>query len=221
MPYLVSAAARRRSDAAHLLLLWLDAANLADEGAIESWGVATAPSRNNRPTFSRTGLNGRPAVVFDGENDCLSLPQINAGSTWRAFAVLRRDGGQTYGTAFSLLSANNTQSAGLAINNDATKGPIQVSGASHHKGGIYATGVPRILTVGPGSIKQNNVAAGVSSISAPFTVSGALSMVGAANSTAPTRFFCGAISELRVYSSLTDSQETAIYRELAEKWGLA
>lgn len=227
MPFLQAAAVSRQPGAAGAPVLWLDANDLAIDGPIDAWpsrsGVtATAPSRNNRPTFSATGLGYRPAVLFDGENDCLSLPTLTTGSSWVALVVCRRDGYQTYGTVFSILSGSNTQAAGLAINNDATKGPVQVSSsAGHNKAGNYSTGVTRILTVSPTVIKQNNVSATVSGISSPFTVSGSLSMIGAANSSTPSRFFCGAIAEVRLYASLTATQEAAVYRELAKKWGVA
>ena len=204
------------------LLLWLDARSLPAPGPVSSWGVASAPSANNYPTYSATGLNGRPAVIFDGENDCMTLPLISAGSSWVAFVVCRRDGGGAYGQILSALSSANTLSAGLAINDDATKGPLQASSASAHvMGGEFATGQPRILTMSPTALKQNNVAASAVSMSSPFTAAGTLSMLGAANSSAPSRFFAGAISELRLYSSLTAGQEASIYAELAGKWGIA
>lgn len=204
------------------LLLWLDATTLPTPGPISSWGVASAPSANNYPTFSPTGLNGRHAVIFDGENDCMTLPLISAGSSWVAFVVCRRDGGGAYGQILAALSSASTLSAGLAINDDATKGPLQASSASAHvRGGEFATGQPRILTMRPTGFKQNNASASSASMSSPFTAAGTLSMLGAANSSAPSRFFTGAISELRVYSSLTAGQEASIYAELAGKWGIA
>lgn len=217
----LAAAAPRRSSIGGLLL-WLDARSLSVPGPIASWGVASAPSANNYPTYSATGLNGRPAVIFDGENDCMTLPLVAAGSSWVAFVVCRRDGGGAYGQILSALSSANTLSAGLAINDDATKGPLQASSASAHvMGGEFATGQPRILTMSPTALKQNNVAASAVSMSSPFTAAGTLSMLGAANSSAPSRFFAGAISELRLYSSLTAGQEASIYAELAGKWGIA
>lgn len=215
----LAASIRRNPRAGPGLLLWLDAKSIAQDGPLDSWGVASAPSQFSRPTAI---LGQYPAVQFDGEYAYLRLPQINPGSTWRAFVVGSRAGGSTYGTIFQLLSGASTQAAMVASNNDATQGPILVSsGSTHVKGGALATGQRRILTIGPSLVKQNNVAASTSVVSSPITVTGSLSMIGAANSNAPIRFFDGAINEIRLYSSLTASQEASIYAELAEKWGVA
>ena len=214
-----AASIRRNPRAVSGLLLWLDAESIAQAGPLDVWGTASAPSKFNRPTVA---LGQYPEVQFDGEYACLTLPQISPGSTWKAFVVGSRAGGSTYGTILQLLSGANTQAAMVASNNDATQGPILVSsGSTHVKGGVLATGVRRILTVGPGLVKQNNVSATTSSISSPLTVSGSLSMIGAANSSAPVRFFDGSVNEIRLYASLTASQEASIYAELAEKWGVA
>lgn len=219
------AASIRRPRTIPGLMLCLDASSIAQEGPLDSWvslggGVtATAPSKFNRPTAY---LGAKPLVAFDGEYACLTLPQMNPGSSWKAFVVGTRFGGSTYGTIFQLLSSSNTQAAMVASNNDATQGPILVSsGSTHSRGGSLATLQERILTLGPGSLKQNNVTASISSLATPLTVSGTLSMIGAANSAAPIRFFDGTINELRLYSSLTAGQEAAVYAELAEKWGVA
>jgi hypothetical protein len=214
-----AASIRRNPRAVSGLLLWLDAESIDKDGPLDSWGVASAPSKFSRPTAT---LGQYPAVQFDGEYAYLTLPQITPGSTWKAFIVGSRAGGSTYGTILQLLSGASTQAAMVASNNDATQGPVLVSsGSTHIKGGVLATGTRRILTVGPSLVKQNNVAASTSVVSSPITVTGSLSMIGAANSNAPIRFFDGAINEIRVYSSLTASQEASIYAELAEKWGVA
>lgn len=223
-----AASIRRNARAVPGLLLWLDASSLSAEGNVTSWanlagGTDAVPqSQLGCPQFSRTGLAGRPAVLFNGAYDAMTLPYLAPGSSWVAFAVLRRDGGPTYSTVFQVLSGSGAQAAQLAINNDSTKGPVQVSSSgSHRKGGSFGTGVARILTVTGSSIKQNNVSATTSSISSPFTAAGTASMIAAANSTAPSRFFAGAISEIRLYSSLSAGQEASIYAELAEKWGVS
>jgi hypothetical protein len=214
-----AASIRRNPRAVSGLLLWLDAKSIAQEGPLDSWGVASAPSKFSRPIAV---LGQYPAVQFDGEYACLTLPQISPGATWKAFIVGSRAGGSTYGTILQLLSGASTQAAMVASNNDATQGPILVSsGSTHVKGGVLATGAKRILTVGPSLVKQNNVSASTSAVSSPITVTGSLSMIGAANSNAPIRFFDGSINEIRLYSSLTASQEASIYAELAEKWGVA
>lgn len=232
MPFLAAAVARRSSPALESLSLWLDATSLSQDGPVDSWASAvggisaTAPAQNNRPTFSSSGLLGRPAVVFDGENDCLAFGSLSVGSSWRAFVVCRRDGGPVNATIMSVLSGTNTQAIGAAINNDIAVGPVQLSaGSLHCKAGVFGTGAARILTLsltsGVLGIKQGNSPASTTSISAPFAVSGSQSLIGAANSTAPTRFFCGAISEIRIYTALTSDQEQSIYAELASKWGIA
>ena len=214
-----AASIRRNPRAVSGLLLWLDAKSITQDGPLDSWGVASAPSKFSRPTAI---LGQYPAVQFDGEYAYLTLPQITPESTWKAFIVGSRAGGSTYSTILQLLSGASTQAAMVASNNDATQGPVLVSsGSTHVKGGSLATGQRRILTVGPSLVKQNNVAASTSVISSPITVTGSLSMIGAANSNAPIRFFDGTINEIRLYSSLTASQEASIYAELAEKWGVA
>jgi hypothetical protein len=232
MPFLSSAAARQSSVSTDGLLLWFDASSVPMPGPVSSWrslvgGVAaTASSQNSRPVLDPLGLNGRPALVFDGDNDFLSFPLFSIGSSWKAMVVFSRSGQSTYGTLLQVMGSANTQALSIAVNNDATQGPVQVSaGSSHIKGGTFGTGAPRLLTVSIASgvlaLKANNAAAATSSTIAPYAVAGSLSMIGCANSTNPSRFFSGCISEIRVYSSLTAQQEAAEYAALAAKWGLA
>mgnify|MGYP003342197527 CR=1 FL=1 len=127
------AASIRRPRTIPGLMLWLDARSIAQEGPLDSWAslaggiTATAPSKFNRPTVT---LGTSPAVVFDGEYACLTMPQMTPGSSWKAFVVGTRAGGSTYGTIFQLLSSSNTQAAMVASNNDATQGPVLVSSGS-------------------------------------------------------------------------------------------
>lgn len=63
--------------------LWLDATriNQADNTAVATWDDlsgnnynATQATSANRPTFRTNQINGKPAVIFDGTNDTLSVP---------------------------------------------------------------------------------------------------------------------------------------------------
>jgi hypothetical protein len=231
MPFLAAAAARRNSASTDGLLLWFDAASLSGSGPVSSWRsltggvVAVSPADNSRPVLSQSGLNGRPSLQFDGDNDFLVFPAAAIGSSWRAMIVCSRSGSSTYGTVLQVLSGTNAQALAVAINNDATQGPVQVSaGSSHVKGGTFGTASPRILTIsiaaGSLSLKNNGTASATSSTTAPHSVSGTQSMIGGANSSSPSRFFSGSISEIRVYESLTAQQEAAEYAALAAKWGL-
>ena len=232
MPFLASAAARQNSASTDGLLLWFDASSIPIPGSVSSWrslvgGItATASSQNSRPYLDPYGLNQRPALVFDGDNDFLRFPLTAIGSSWRAMVVFSRSGESTYGTLLQVMSSANTQAFALAVNNDATQGPVQASaGSSHIKGGTFGTATPRILTVslssGALSVKANNSAATTSATTSPYTAAGTLSTIGCVNSNSPSRFFSGCISEIRVYSSLTGQQEAAEYAALAAKWGLS
>jgi len=213
------------------IMAWFDATQLATPGPVASWpgragGTATAPSANNRPTFSSNGLNGRPTVVFDGVNDCLEFPAIT-GTYWTTFLVIRRDQSPTYGTAIQVTSPT-AEWAVVSLNNDASTGPIQVtSGATTKSGGTYGAAIPRIISVSFSasgfSVKESGIAATISTTQAGYSYLQGISLIGAARITPNFlgRFFAGAISEIRVYGSIAASQEAAIYQELANKWGVA
>lgn len=213
------------------ILAWFDATQLAVAGPIASWpgragGTASAPSINNQPSFSPIGLSGKPAVAFDGVNDCLEFPAQTSGY-WTAFLVLRRDQSPTYGTALQV-SDGTSEWASVALNNDATTGPIQVtSGSTTRSGGSYGAAVPRIISATYSAsgftVKESGVTATLATSKTGYTYLPGLSLIGSAR-TSPnllSRFFSGAISEVRLYGSISSSQETAIYQELANKWGVA
>lgn len=214
------------------ILAWFDATQLSVPGPVASWpgragGTATPPSANNRPTFSLNGLSGRPTVVFDGVNDCLEFPAVT-GTYWSAFLVLRRDQSPTYGTVLQATSPT-AEWAVVALNNDAITGPIQVtSGATTRSGGTYGAAAPRIVSASFSAsgidFKESGVpAVGITTSTTGYTYLPGISLIGAARMSPSLlgRFFAGAISEIRVYGSISASQESAIYRELANKWGVA
>lgn len=73
------------------LALWLDA---SDQPAAGTWLDKSGNGRNssqlatnNQPELTLNTIGSRPALSFDGINDCLSLPVI-ALSEWHAFAVV-------------------------------------------------------------------------------------------------------------------------------------
>jgi len=60
---------------------WFDQAN-----GMNAW----APSTVGRPSWSSTGANGKPAVMFDGTNQYLNLPNVMTSATaGEIFAVLK------------------------------------------------------------------------------------------------------------------------------------
>ena len=73
------------------LALWLDA---SDQPAAGTWLDKSGNSRNasqlatnNQPELALNVQAGRPGLLFDGINDCLSIPVISL-SAWHAFAVV-------------------------------------------------------------------------------------------------------------------------------------
>lgn len=73
------------------LSLWLDA---SDQPAVGTWADKSGNARNasqlatnNQPELALNAIGGRPALLFDGINDCLSIPVISLAA-WHAFAVV-------------------------------------------------------------------------------------------------------------------------------------
>jgi len=73
------------------LALWLDA---SDQPEVGTWQDKSGNARNasqlatnNQPELVLNAIGGRPALLFDGINDCLSIPVISLAA-WHAFAVV-------------------------------------------------------------------------------------------------------------------------------------
>lgn len=49
------------------------------KGRIDINKQATSGTSGERPTYSATGLSGKPAIIFDGVNDHLSFPMTGSG----------------------------------------------------------------------------------------------------------------------------------------------
>ena len=87
------------------LSLWLSA-DLAvkadDDGRVVAWGDISAESQSSpksawqvdaqrRPKLVRDGISGKPAVRFDGRDDCLITEPWNSGDNQTIFVVARQD----------------------------------------------------------------------------------------------------------------------------------
>lgn len=73
------------------LALWLDA---SDQPALGTWLDKSGSARNsiqlatnNQPALATNAIAGRPALLFDGINDSLALPQFTL-TAWHAFALV-------------------------------------------------------------------------------------------------------------------------------------
>jgi hypothetical protein len=85
------------------LQLWLDAAqiaNAADGSTLAQWNdssgngrTATQATVGMRPQYQAGGLNGRPAVAFDGTDDHLGLPAaiVSGAQARTVFVAMRPD----------------------------------------------------------------------------------------------------------------------------------
>lgn len=79
------------------LQLWLDASQITglnDGDAVATWSDlsgnannATQGTASARPTYQTGEINGQPVVQFDGVDDYLSIPSINANTSGTVFIV--------------------------------------------------------------------------------------------------------------------------------------
>ena len=115
------------------LALWLDADDSStitlNESTVSQWRDksengrhASQPNKASQPTYSLTGLNGRPVLTFDGVNDFMAA---GTNSTWNflhngqesaAFVVARAGNtGENPNTAYTFLSNGGSATADVGL----------------------------------------------------------------------------------------------------------
>lgn len=228
------------------LALWYDASDastvtlatgvrgLADKSGNARNAAQTAT--NSQPALTPNAIDGKPAMVFDGLNDSLTLPILNI-TAWTVFAVCERTGSGN-GTLLQLLaSAFGVESLLLGLNDNSTDGPVLVGSSStgsakYGKGGSLSAGTARVLSAKwPGgtfdgasnySAWNDGVTITLANSGSAHKASGNDSRIGASwCNGALQAFYRGKIGEIVVYSSaLSDGNRNAVERYLERKWGL-
>lgn len=199
------------------VLLDLDASqlNLTNGANVTSWGPLSQ-SGTPSPTYSSTGFNGKPSVVFNrAESDYMSSASAlnNVGTI---AVVLRVD---SYNSLDGILGTGNdslnirldssTKYRSPGNNQDgndfsgvASGGDLKVNNVSS---GSYVVGTSHVTVATSGSLNQNF---------------GSLIMgQGQASGPAANRFFNGAIAEVVFFDKqLTSDEQTGVASILATKW---
>ncbi len=223
------------------LELLLDANSLAAGSLVSSWPdksgnsrSATQNARNSQPTCLATGMNGRPAVVFDGIDDSLILPRLDlATCTVVAIAARQPMSWQIYSTLLQVVSSSNTKDAiRIQANDHNVDGPLLVGAdgagtAGYNAGGLLKLSTPRVLLAtkssGTVTLYDNNslVTTSTSTIKATDTA-GTDSRLGAvwgSPSGTVHRHWCGPVGLLAIYSRVISADERAAWQTYAQTNG--
>ncbi|MCA9179448.1 MAG: hypothetical protein KDB14_33565 [Planctomycetales bacterium] len=205
------------------LELWLDASDLS-AGPVATWNDKSGKSKHavqaspaKQPVYSPTGLNGRPAVGFDGVDDSFSLPtgfdDFAAGVSIlivvEASEISPNEGhvflGNTANADLIRLSRTyQTESVAFHVHDD--------NGISSGKG-TYKVAIPSMLSgvqeAGAGLVSTRLYIDGVvqaSKLLPPVaSVPRTLNWVG--RNDANTSYFAGVISEILVYNRALPAAE--------------
>lgn len=225
------------------LRYWLDAEatnTVTTSGSlVTSWidrkgGVfaATQGTSGFRPTYSPTGLNGRPAIVFDGTDDYLqssSIPSaIPSGTDTVEAWLLASDTGLAVNTlkkAFALSSATSSRRSiarrntaphyvgmqiGTGASADLVYSTTAVSDGIHLYRAVFENNNQRLY--------QDDMATPVVSRSVTMNVSSNRLVVGAEASTAG--FWQGPINTLLFTTPLTNDEVTKMAEYLKARGGI-
>jgi hypothetical protein len=112
------------------LSIWLDAFVAPNDGVwLDKSGSGrngVQESVNNRPDWVASGINGRPALSFDGINDNFGLPPL-ALPNWHVFAVCVPTGTKTViyaGAAGAIPRVLSSTGSGLLTASGAASGTV-------------------------------------------------------------------------------------------------
>jgi hypothetical protein len=227
--------------------LWFDASDastISIDTGVRSWADKSGNARhalqtatNSQPAWTQGALANKPVLTFDGLNDSLYLPVLDL-SAWTIFIVCNRTAGVTNASLLQLAKASfSTETALVALNNDATNGPLLVGSGStgsakYGKGGSLSAGTSRVITArwaGAGTDGATYYSAWDNGTTVTLADSGSIpqysgtgSRIGASWSSGSLQsFFRGQIAEIIVYSSaLSTDQRSAVETALMRKWGL-
>ena len=224
------------------LALWLRADQALDLVAdgVQRWPAAagglpaaTALAPEQRPRFAAQGLAGRPALVFDGVDDLLTLPAGFADLT-RGFtvAVVYADRAAAQVDEIRLLDlATATHGGAVCVGLRATLLQMQALGSGDAEclsmvgAGPQHPELPHLLVMiarpdGTGEFRQDGVVTQRGVVRMPPVVERDMNSIGWSRWSAG-RHFAGPLSELAlVRRPLSEAEVTALERELLARWGL-
>jgi hypothetical protein len=207
-------------------LLWLDASTsstLTLSGSnVSQWNDKSGNGNNplqatmsNQPTYSATGLNGRPAVVFSG-NQFLRSEVPSLAQPYSLFIVTQYAGGGATLTVFDFGNNGTTQSD-VFFTNDSTMG---LYAGNYFTIGVPSFNTPRALAmVFNGSSSSMSVDGSLIGTVNPGTQSGTGFTVGATDYV-ESEFWVGPISEIiAITGAFTLNQQTQLHYYAQRKWG--
>ncbi len=214
------------------LLLWLraDAGVTVTNGNVSSWESQAAPGGAGvqsastwSPKLDEVGLNGKPAIDFDGVDDFLSLPEGAAdfAAGLSTFIVLEEDTAEVCAAymEFSNGSEKDDFFFGQALNHlqyEVTESYVMGAGA-------LLLGAPQLVTMlhgedGSIQIRQNAAEDGLASFALPATMTRTENFIGR-SLYINCQPFDGRISEIIVYNRrVTDDEVKALETYLQERW---
>lgn len=224
------------------LALWLRADQALDLVAdgVQRWPAAagglpaaTALAPEQRPRFAAKGLAGRPALMFDGVDDLLTLPagfaDLSRGFT---VAVVYADRAATQVEEVRLLSlATATHGGAVCVGLRATLLQMQALGSGDAEAlamvgaGPQHPELPHLLVMiarpdGTGEFRLDGVVTQRGVVRMPPVVERDMNSIGWSRWSAG-RHFAGPLSELAlVRRPLSEDDVTALERELMARWGL-
>ena len=224
------------------LALWLradQALDLVAEG-VQRWPaaagglpVATALAPEQRPRFAAQGLAGRPALMFDGVDDQLTLPagfaDLSRGFT---VAVVYADRAAAQVDEVRLLSLSTaTHGGAISVGLRATLLQTQALGSGDAEAlamvgaGPQHPELPHLLVMiarpdGTGEFRQDGVVTQRGVVRMPPVAERDMNSIGWSRWSAG-RHFAGPLSELAlVRRPLNEADVKALERELMARWGL-
>jgi hypothetical protein len=221
--------------------LWLDAADTStitqSGGLVDTWtdksgtGKNATQSGSARPAYSATGLNGLPAIDFDGSNDDLVLSStVGLNSVFQSFFIVAKRDNSLGRTEIAFGVGNSSSSEGVGDIPRWTDNAIysQIGYVGNRAGPASAiTDFPYINAVTGGTNQRvfTNGAlmgTGTTQSTANFSVSSG-GFIGSGRAfSVQNRYFDGKISELIIVPSAADlTLRQLIEGYLAHKWGLA
>ncbi len=211
------------------LKVWLkaDALSLTNQAPVSQW---TDNSGNNnhatgsgssRPTFLTNQVNGLPAIVFDGINDYLILPNfLQAVGAAEAFVVLRPDNDYLSGPLWTF----STASSYTSYNTNGINDSFGRSSVMSFGNGIGALSAFHVYNVAAASNQwqasvNGSLLVSTNNLNLGFTSSPSL---GRCPSDAQWAYGKPKIAEILIYTNiLTDLDRTTVGRYLTAKYGLA
>ncbi len=217
------------------LVFHLDASalNLQDGEKVASWedlsgkgNSITQTDANSQPVFSKTALNGRSAVQFDGSRQYLNLDWANGTLTTDSitmFLVLENDN-MRGGTQVVMGNYNQKNAISISISQQNNHIVARISDYTNNCSFTDEAG-PYVLTFDYDSQEMRTFVDGALTDSHETNESiswgkTAIGRSGTSSSSSSSRYpWEGKISEIRIYDrKLSDDERKAVEEELQEKW---